>query len=137
MMAVVVLPGLIDTLLNVVLKPAGKVIPEMDRERLPLPVEALEMVIVAWAFVPMRMVPKLKLPLTEMVLIFGPALAVCAGTTRQRIARVVVMNEEKRRFSSGIVLAIIQFYPPEPHQDNSRNPQGIRPPPFKMTVNRF
>ena len=103
-MAVAVLPGLSDALVNVVLKPAGKVMPETDK--LPAPVEALEMIIVACAFVPRRMVPKLKLPLTEITFEL-PALAVCTAKARHAKATSAVVNDETRRFNSIIVLGVI------------------------------
>src|SRR5215472_5698816 len=94
MVAVVDLPGLSVALVNVVLKPAGKLMPLTVNA--PPPVEALEMVITAWAEEPTWTTPKAKLPLTEMALVFA-ALTLWAGMARQAIASKAVSNEENPR----------------------------------------
>ena len=106
MIALVDLPGLSVALVNVVVKPAGKLIPLTVNA--PPPAEELEIVMTACAEEPTRTLPKFKLPLTEMVFA-PPALALCVGMAKHAIARKAVTREERPRSSLRILLEFILF----------------------------
>src|SRR6185369_7872802 len=96
----VVFPMAIEAVVNVVLKPAGRVMLETFKVVPP----ALDMVMDNCAEEPTKTLLKFKLPLTAMALTLGAALAIWADTVRKASIATILANEDSFRYSGvGIV----------------------------------
>jgi hypothetical protein len=104
MNAVAVCPTGIEAVVKVVLKSAGRVMLDTLNEVLP----ALEMVIDNCVEEPTSTLLKLKLPLTAIVLILCPALAICAENARNTKISTIRAIEDSFRYS-GVVMVFGLF----------------------------